>query len=133
MLEKLKEIINNSYAPYSSYHVAALIITKDSKEISGVNVENASYGASVCAERVAIFKAISMGYKKGDFKELHILNDSGKKGMPCFICRQVVEEFFNPEDKIFVYDLSGDFNCYLVKKLCPYPFNSEDLKWKVAL
>lgn len=127
MLGKLKEIINNSYAPYSKYHVAALLITNDLKEISGINVENASYGASICAERVAITKAISMGYKKGDFKEIHILNDSGKKGMPCFLCRQVLVEFFDLDSKVFVYDINGDVVCYTIKDLCPYPFSSEDL------
>ena len=73
MKEKLLKLANNSYSPYSHYRVATILIMKDGKEISGVNVENASYGSSICSERSAIVSAISMGYKKGDFKELHCM------------------------------------------------------------
>lgn len=127
MLEKLKKIVKNSYAPYSNYHVGAILVTKDNKEYTGVNIENASFGATICAERVAITKAVSEGYTKGDFKEIHIINDSGSKGMPCYICRQVFVEFFDESTKIFVYDLES-FNEYLLDEVCPLPFSSEDLK-----
>lgn len=127
MLEKLKKIVKNSYASYSNYHVGAILVTKDNKEYTGVNIENASFGATICAERVAITKAVSEGYKKGDFKEIHIINDSGNKGMPCFICRQVFTEFFDENTKIFVYDLES-FNEYSFNEVCPLPFTDEDLK-----
>ena len=70
MREKLTELLKNSYSPYSKFPVAAIVVMKDGREFSGVNVENASYGATICAERSAIVSAISHGYKKGDFKEL---------------------------------------------------------------
>lgn len=132
MLKRLKEINKNSYAPYSNYHVSAILVTKDGKEFTGVNVENASFGGTICAERVAITKAISEGYKKNDFKEIHIYNDSGKKGMPCYICRQSFIEFFDDEVKIYVYDQESSSE-YTLKEVCPLPFSSEDLKWKVVL
>ena len=69
MIEKLLELQNNSYSPYSNYKVSAIAVMKDNKEFYGVNVENASFGATICAERSAILSAISNGYKKGDFKE----------------------------------------------------------------
>lgn len=129
MKEKLLELATNSYSPYSNYRVATILVMKDGKEISGVNVENASYGASICAERSAIISAISQGYKKGDFKELHCMcADSNKISTSCFLCRQVISEFFDEEDNLYFYDKEGNTNIYKVKELCPYPFNEDDLK-----
>ena len=68
MKEKLLELHKNSYVPISNFPVSCICVMKDGKLIGGVNIENASFGATVCAERVAIFKAISNGYKKGEFK-----------------------------------------------------------------
>ena len=92
MKEKLLELLNNSYSPYSNYAVSAILVTKDGKGFYGVNVENASYGAAICAERSAIVSAISAGYKRYDFKELNIMVSSGKIGMPCFLCRLGLSE-----------------------------------------
>ena len=128
MIEKLKELHQKSYSPYSNYPVSAIVVMKDGKEYSGVNVENASYGATVCAERVAILKAVSDGYRKGDFKELHIMVGSGKLGMPCFICRQVMNEFFELDDQVFCYSVGGDHRIFTIQELCTYPFGSDDLK-----
>ena len=127
MLDRLKEVVKNSYAPYSNFHVGAILITKDGKEYTGVNIENASFGGTICAERVAIVKAVSDGYKKGDFKEIHIINDSGKKGMPCYLCRQVFVEFFDENTEIYVYDLES-FDKYTLEEVCPLPFTKEDLE-----
>ena len=65
------------------------------KRIFGVNVEDASTRAGTCAERAAIFSAITDGYKKGDFKELYVMVSSGKIGTPCFVCRQMISELFD--------------------------------------
>ena len=94
MEESLKRLLKNSYSPYSGFKVAAIVLMKDGKSFGGVNVENASYGASICAERVAITKALSEGEKKEDFKEIHILGSTSNT-MPCFICRQTFAEFFD--------------------------------------
>jgi len=126
MRDELVKLLSNSYAPYSKYNVSAICIMNDGKLIGGVNIENASYGATICAERVAIFKAISMGYKKGDFKELHIMVNSDKIGTPCFMCRQVFTEFFNKDMKVYMYS-NNDMMEKTVEELCPYPFDESNL------
>ena len=128
MVEKLKELLKNSYSPYSNFKVAAIVVMKDGKEFNGVNVENASYGAAICAERSAIVSAISAGYRNKDFKELHVMVGSGKIGMPCFVCRQVISEMFEKSSNVYCYDTNPNVKKYTVEELCPYPFDSEDLK-----
>ena len=128
MQEKLKELLKNSYSPYSNFKVAAIVVMKDGKEFNGVNVENASYGAAICAERSAIVSAISAGYKNKDFKELHVMVGSGKIGMPCFVCRQVISEMFDKDSCVYCYDTNGNVEKYTVEELCPYPFGNEDLE-----
>jgi len=128
MIEKLQKLHELSYSPYSNYPVSAIVVTKDNKEFTGVNIENASYGATVCAERVAILKAVSSGYRKEDFKELHIMVGSGKLGMPCFLCRQVINEFFDLGCEVFCYSKTGEKRVFTVSELCTYPFGADDLK-----
>ena len=127
MKDKLLELLNKAYAPYSNFRVSAILETTDGKIYTGVNIENASYGATVCAERVAIFKAISDGYRKGDFKKLHVMVDSPKISSCCFMCRQVISEFFNNDTEIILYNNKGEYKTYTKEELCPLPFNSEDL------
>ena len=126
MGEKLEKLLENSYANYSNYRVSAICVMKDGNEFNGVNVENASYGATICAERSSIVNAISNGYKKGDFKEIHIMADSDILGSPCFVCRQVISEFFDKDCKVVIYSKieQKEFN---ISELCPYPFNEEIL------
>ncbi len=128
MEESLKRLLNNSYSPYSGFKVASICLMKDGKSFGGVNVENSSYGATVCAERVAISSAIASGYKKGDFSKLYVMCDSARISSSCFICRQVINEFFDRDSEVILYSNDGDKEIYLVKDLCPYPFGSEDLK-----
>ena len=127
MIEKLINLHKNSYSPYSNFPVSAIVVMKDGKEFCGVNVENASYGAGICAERSAIVSAVSNGYKVGDFKELHIMVSSGSIGMPCFICRQVISEFFEKDAKVYCYSTNKEVEVHTVEELCPYPFGSDDL------
>ena len=84
------EAMDRAYAPYSSYHVGAAILTRGGKIYTGCNVENASFGASVCAERVAIFKAISEG--EAEFAALALTAQKDPDVVPCGICRQVLWE-----------------------------------------
>lgn len=128
MKEKLINLLNNSYSPYSKFRVASIVVMKDGKEFNGVNVENASYGASICAERSAILSAISAGYKRYDFKELYVMCDSDKIGMSCFECRMVISELFEPNCKIIAMNPNGDKEIHTVSELCPYPFSDENLK-----
>ena len=128
MKEKLLEELKNSYSPYSNFRVSAIAVMKDGKEFVGTNVENASYGACICAERVAITSAIAAGYKKGEFDKLYVMVDSDKISSCCFMCRQVITEFFDKDSEIILSNNDGEFNTYTVAELCPLPFDEEDLK-----
>jgi cytidine deaminase len=128
MKEKLNKLLENSYSPYSNFKVAAIAVMKDGKEFPGVNVENASYGATVCAERSAILSAISNGYKKNDFDSLYVMCNNFKIGMPCFICRMTISELIEKDKKIICMNPDGDEEIHTVEELCPYPFSDEDLK-----
>lgn len=128
MKEKLLDLLNNSYSPYSNFKVASIVVMKDNKEFTGVNVENASYGATICAERVAITKAISEGYKKHDFKELYVMCNNERIGFCCMICRQVIQEFFEEDKKIIAMNPKEEEKILTVSELCPYQFNEDDLK-----
>lgn len=127
MKEELIKLLDKSYAPYSNFQVSCMIEMKDGKYIPGVNVENASYGATICAERNAITSAIAMGYKKGDFKNIYVMVSGDKLSMPCFICRQVIVEFFDKDSKIILMGKNGDIKSYLVSECCLYPFDETDL------
>ena len=100
----------------------------DGKSFGGVNVENASYGGSICAERVAITSAIASGYTKGEFSKLYVMCDSPKISSCCFICRQTISEFFPKDAEVILYSNDGEKELHTVKELCPYPFGSSDLK-----
>ena len=128
MREKLIKLLDNSYSPYSNFKVAAILVTKDKREFNGVNVENASYGASICAERSAIVNAISNGCTKDDFDKLYIMVSGNKLSTCCFLCRQVISEFFSLDSQIILLDKNNNEKIYKVSELCPYPFNEGDLK-----
>lgn len=128
MIEKLLELHKNSYVPISNYPVSAIVVTKDGRSFSGVNVEDASTRAGVCAERSAIFSAITAGVKKGEFKEIHVMTSSTKTiGMPCFVCRQMISELFDKDCLVTCYNTKGESVVHTVEELCPYPFGSDDL------
>ena len=126
--DKLLALHRNSYSPYSHFPVSAILITKDGREYYGVNVEDASYRAGACAERVAMFSAIADGCKKGDFKEINIMVSGGNVGEPCFVCRQMILEVFDKDAIVRCWALDGRYREFTVDELCPYPFDSEDLK-----
>ena len=128
MKEKLIELHKNSYVPISNFPVSSCVITKDGREFYGVNVEDASTRAGTCAERNAIYSAITAGVKKGEFKEVNVMVSSGRIGMPCFVCRQMISELFDKDAIVRCYSTSGEYKEYTVKELCPYPFGEEDLK-----
>jgi cytidine deaminase len=113
-----------AYAPYSKFKVGAALLTKDGKVYTGCNVECASFGGTNCAERTAIFKAISEGNK--DFEAIAIASDNGMFTFPCGICRQVIFEF-GKDIKIIVGDKNEEIKVISIKELLPYGFSSEDL------
>lgn len=118
-----KNASQNAYAPYSNFYVGAALLTKSGKIFTGSNIENASYGATVCAERVAIFKAISEGEK--DFETIAIYTNSDKLSFPCGICRQVMIEF--SKDLKIILSNDYEIKIFRLNEILPYPFTNEDL------
>ncbi len=124
LIEKAKEVSQNAYAPYSGFKVGAAILTEEGKIFSGCNVENASYGLTMCAERTAIFKAVSEGYK--NFKEMVIYVNSDILFTPCGACRQVISEF-SKDLKITIVSNKETFETN-IKELLPFSFELEEKK-----
>ncbi|MGB8163435.1 MAG: cytidine deaminase [Nitrososphaeraceae archaeon] len=117
-----EDAMQNSYSPYSKFNVGASLLTKDGRIFQGTNVENISYGLSICAERVAIFVAISNGYR--DFTDMAIVTTSGKYTFPCGACRQVLMEF-SPRLKIH---LKGNrMRTVKLSKIYPNSFKSKQI------
>lgn len=116
---------SKAHAPYSRFKVGAAVKTDDSMIYSGCNVENASYGGTVCAERVAIWKAVSEGAKK--FESIVVVAKSTKLVPPCALCLQVMAEFCDPEFQVHLATPKGIKKSYKLKQLLPYPFNSKFL------
>ena len=119
---------NNSYAPYSQFMVGAALITEDDSVYTGCNVENASYGATNCAERTAIFKAVSEGERL--IKAIAIVGGVKDGDMtyayPCGVCRQVLREFSNPgELVIIVAKNQDDYKTYSLEELLPESFGPD--------
>ena len=116
----------NAHAPYSKFQVGAALMTTSGEIVTGCNVENASYGGTVCAERIAIFKAVSE--KQTDFTDIVIVTDAADPAPPCAFCLQVMAEFFEPQTKIWLGDLSGVKSQHTFKSLLPVPFGPKQLK-----
>lgn len=127
MIEELLRLHKNAYVPISNFPVSACVVMKNGEKFYGVNVEDASTRAGTCAERNAIYSAITKGYKKGDFKEIHVMVSSGEIGMPCFVCRQMISELFDIKDIVRCYATDGKYVEHTVEELCPYPFGEDDL------
>lgn len=119
-----------SYSPYSNYCVGAALLTSDGRIFEGCNIENAAYGPSNCAERTAIFKAVSEGYR--DFKAIAVVGGpkDGALNMayPCGVCRQVMREFVRPgEFKIIVADGEDSYKEHTLEELLPESFGAKNL------
>ncbi len=127
MYNELKELINNSYSIMSNYKVACIVKMKDGKIFKGVNVENPSFKDGMCAEQVAIGSAIADGYKEGDFDCIYLLGSSKKSITPCFLCRQLIIEVMDIDNKIISYDENGNETLYKISDLCPHAFSKENL------
>lgn len=121
--------LKNSYAPYSHFHVSAALLCQDGSIYTGNNIENASYPATVCAERTAFFKAVSEG--KRDFAAIAIcggLNGNVRDYCPpCGVCRQVMREFCKPDFQILVVKSPEDIREYTLEELLPESFGPENL------
>ena len=125
LIEAAKIARKNSYAPFSDFHVGAAIETDDGEIISGCNVESASYGLTVCAERVAIWKAISEGKHK--IRNIVVVADTEELTPPCGVCRQIIWEF-GGNIPVTLANLNGKRETIEMKELLPRAFDTKFLK-----
>jgi len=123
LVKAAREARTMAYAPYSNYQVGAALLTRGGRIFTGCNVENATYPATICAERVAITKAISEGER--EFVAIAVATSTG--GTPCGICRQVMSEFA-PDMLVVVADLGSVVAEYLLSDLLPDSFGPHHLK-----
>lgn len=128
LMAEAQKARQKSYSPYSRFRVGAALLTKSGKIYTGCNIENAAYTPTVCAERTAIFKAVSEGER--DFEALAIIG--GAEGetadfcAPCGVCRQVIAEFCDKNFKI-VLGNEDNFKVYTLDGLLPFAFTGDDL------
>ena len=118
--------MENAYAPYSNYHVGACILTTDGNLFYGANIENASFGATNCAERSAVFAAYSRGYRKDTIEGLAIVSDGDRIAAPCGICRQVLSELVDVDMPIYLSN-GKDEKTVTIREILPERFELEDV------
>jgi cytidine deaminase len=115
----------HAYPPFSGFQVGAALLTKSGKTFTGCNIENSSYGLTICAERVALFKAISEGFRPTDFQMLMVVAEGKTPTPPCGACRQVVSDLCDAEMPILLANLDRQVVRRTVAELFPHPFGSQ--------
>jgi len=129
--QTLVELLEQSYAPYSGFNVASLVVCQNGDEHKGVNVESAAYPTTICAERNAIHTAVTNGAKKGDIKAVYLLarNDSGEliRAYPCGSCRQVIAEQSNNGAMVYCFNEVGETVEHSIDELLPHAFLGAEL------
>jgi len=125
LIESARQARERAFAPYSNFRVGAAVRTKGGKIFTGCNVESASYGLTVCAERVAIWKAVSEGEK--EFERIAVVADTQELTPPCGVCRQILWEFCGDMPVTFA-NLKGDVETVQMKDLLPRAFDTKFLK-----
>jgi len=128
LLEEAKKARLQAYVPYSKFAVGAALLTKNGKVYHGCNIENAAYSVCNCAERTALFNAMSRGDKK--FQTLVVVADTERPVPPCGACRQVISELCPKDMKVVLANLNGYTREITVEKLLPEAFSVEDLHGK---
>jgi cytidine deaminase, homotetrameric len=126
LVSKALEGRNNAYVPYSNFKVGAAILMEDDSIYTGCNIENASYGATNCAERTAIFKAVSEGHK--EIKAIAIVGLENDYTYPCGICRQVIAEFASEDIKIIIAKNKDEYVVKSLEEILPGAFTKKDLQ-----
>lgn len=124
-IEQAKRAREYAYVPYSKFPVGAALVTDSDEVVLGCNIENASFGLTNCAERTAIFKAVSEG--KTNFKKLVVVADTDGPVSPCGACRQVISEFCDKDMPVVLTNLKGDTVTVTVETLLPGAFTSGDM------
>jgi cytidine deaminase len=121
LLEAASAARQHAHAAFSNFKVGAALETADGQIVTGCNVENATYGLTICAERVAVFKAISEGYRS--FTRVAVVADTAEPTPPCGACRQILWEF-GGNLEVILGNLSGEKARYQLKDLLPHPFDA---------
>jgi len=121
LLKVAKDARDRAYAPYSNFFVGAAVLSKKGNIYSGCNVENMSYGLTICAERNAVFKMIEAGDR--EIAEILIIGKTPEPLFPCGACRQVIAEFASPGTKIYMCDESGRAKTSTMAEILPYNFS----------
>jgi cytidine deaminase len=121
LVEAANQAKDFSYAPYSKFHVGAALLCADGSVYTGCNIENAAYGPSNCAERTAIFKAVSEGQRS--FTAIAIISDSDTYTAPCGVCRQVMSEFCDSKFIILMCNNRGEYRKTTLGELLPCAFS----------
>ena len=127
LYQKALEAYNNAYVPYSNFRVGASVLLKNGEIINGCNVENASYGLTICAERNTLFKTYSYGYRKDDIVAILVLGATNDPISPCGACRQVMAELMGLDKKVYLTNLNKNVKEMSVKDLLPYSFSEDNL------
>lgn len=127
LIEAAHNIKPNSYSPYSGFRVGAAIKMNDGEIITGVNIENVSFGATNCAERSAIFTAISKGYAPKSVEAIAVSGDTEDFLPPCSICRQVLVELCDPQTPVYLTRKDGQLLKVSVEELVPFAFSTMDI------
>lgn len=125
---RLNQVIEKSSSKYYHYPVAAILECTDGSLWPGVNIETSSPQAGICAERCAVFSAMAQGYQKEHFQRIYLLNKTKNMITPCFICRQALNDYCNPDLEIVSFNILGESKTYLLKELCNDAFGEDSLK-----
>lgn len=125
LIEEAKKARENAFAPYSRFKVGAALKTKDGRIFTGCNIENASYGLTMCAERVAVFKAVSEG--ETEFESIAVVADTERLTPPCGPCRQIIWEFCG-DIPVTMANLKGATETMQMSELLPRAFDAKFLK-----
>lgn len=123
LIEIARQYRENAYTPYSHFKVGAAVLAASGKVYGGCNIENSSYGLTNCAERTAIFKAVSEGER--EFAALAVIADTDGPCSPCGACRQVIADFRIP--RIIMANLKGDVKTTTLGELLPFAFSDSDM------
>lgn len=126
LLQLALKYLPRAYSPYSKFQVASAVELESGESYGGCNIENASYGGTVCAERVAIWKALSE-HPGAKIKRILVLTDTPKAWPPCGFCRQVINEFAGPETEVLLANRSGVQSVRKLSELLPDAFGPADL------
>ncbi|MGX7108136.1 cytidine deaminase [Facklamia miroungae] len=124
LMEHAREAVKKAYCPYSHFPVGAALLTEDGKIYTGVNVENVSFGATNCAERSAIYTAVSEGYRPGFIKAIAVAGETDDFLTPCSICRQVLVEMAGPDTPVYLTRKDQEIYQTSVRELVPMAFQS---------